>query len=70
MNQSRKMPRMRALVLGLPPALFMVILGSYLTLLAWGLLGAQGESTTLAIIGPLVGGFGIALVYVCVRPHR
>ena len=60
--------RWPALAIGLPAAVLMVVAGGYLTLVSWGVIG-DGESTGLSILGPLVGGFGIALGYVCLRPR-
>lgn len=72
MDESRygRAPRWRALAIGLPPAVVLVAVGVYWTLLAWGVLGEAEESPAFSVIGPLVAGFGVALAYVVLRPRR
>lgn len=72
MDESRygKSPRRRILALGIPPAVAMMTLGGYWTLLGWGVVGDQPESRTLGAVGPIIAGFGVALAYVCIRPKR
>ena len=72
MDESRygKTPRRRILALGIPPAVAMMTLGGYWTLLAWGVVGNQPASRTLGAVGPIIAGFGVALAYVCIRPKR
>lgn len=65
-----KTPRWRILVLALPPALTMMVVGGYWTLLSWGVLDEQGTSNTLDALGPIVAGFGLALAYVSLRSQR
>ncbi|HWJ81828.1 MAG TPA: hypothetical protein VNS55_06295 [Nocardioides sp.] len=71
MDESRygRTPRWRVLALGLPPAVLLVAVGVYWTLLAWGVLGGE-ESEAFSVIGPLVAGLGVALAYVVLRPRR
>lgn len=62
-------PRSRILAVGLPPALLLIALGGYWTLLSWGVLGGE-TSRSLGAVGPIMAGFGVALLWVCVRPRR
>lgn len=62
-------PRSGILVLGLPPALLLIALGGYWTLLSWGVFGDE-TSRSLGAVGPIMAGFGVALLWVCVRPRR
>ena len=64
----RATPRWRILALGLPPALLLLALGAYWTLLSWGVFGGE-TSRSLGAVGPIVAGFGVALLWVCVRPR-
>lgn len=72
MDESRygKAPRSRGIVLGLPPALFLMFLGGYWTLLSWGVVGDEAPSRSLGAVGPILGGLGVALAWVCLRPRR
>jgi hypothetical protein len=72
MDESRygKAPRWRALALGLPAAVILLVLGVWLTLAAWGVVGTGETSEGLAVLGPLLAGFGVALAYVVLRPRR
>jgi len=72
MDESRygKTPRWRVLVFGLPVAVLLLATGVWLTLAAWGVVGTGKTSEGLAVLGPLLAGFGIALVYVVLRPRR
>lgn len=63
-------PRWRILALGLPPAVAMVGIGVYWTLMSWGVIGGATGATTLGALGPILAGFGVALAYVCLRPRR
>lgn len=69
MDETRygKAPRWRALLLGLPPAILMVGVGGYWTLMSWGVLGGTQVSGLTETIGPIMAGFGVALAYVCLR---
>lgn len=71
MDESRygKTPRWRILALGLPWALMLLVVGGYLTLLSWGVIGDE-ESTSLSVIGPILAGLGAALGFVCLRPRE
>ncbi|WP_216849195.1 hypothetical protein [Pimelobacter simplex] len=62
-------PRSRILAVGLPPALLLTALGGYWTLLSWGVFGGE-TSRSLGAVGPIMAGFGVALLWVCVRPRR
>lgn len=62
-------PRSRVLAVGLPPALLLTALGGYWTLLSWGVFGGE-TSRSLGAVGPIMAGFGVALLWVCVRPRR
>lgn len=62
-------PRSRILAVGLPPALLLIALGAYWTLLSWGVFGGE-TSRSLGAVGPIASGFGVALLWVCVRPRR
>lgn len=73
MDESRYgKPSVRSrLLLGLPPAIFMLALGGYWTLMSWGVVGDASGSRTLGTVGPIVAGLGVALGYVCLRrPER
>ncbi|GAA1547220.1 hypothetical protein [Nocardioides humi] len=59
-------PRWQRLLLGLPPAALLVVLGGYWTLLSWGVIGDE-RSETFAIIGPIFAGFGVALGWVVLQ---
>lgn len=61
-------PRSRILALGLPPALMLIGLGGYWTLLSWGAFGGE-TSRSLGAVGPIVAGLGVALLWVCIRPR-
>ncbi|KAA1417100.1 hypothetical protein F0U44_18175 [Nocardioides humilatus] len=61
--------RWRALALGLPPAILMIVVGGYWTLSAWGVFGEADKSATAEFVGPIIAGFGVALAYVCLRPR-
>jgi len=63
-------PRWKVLALGLPAALAMIALGTFWTLVSWGVVGDAEESRSLGTIGPIVAGLGVALAYVCLRPRR
>lgn len=65
-----KTPRWQILALGLPPAVLLVALGIYWTLVAWGVVGDGEKSEAFSVIGPLVAGFGVALGFVVLRPRR
>ncbi|HWJ65920.1 MAG TPA: hypothetical protein VNT31_04520 [Nocardioides sp.] len=71
MDDSRygKPSRWPALAIGLPIALFLVVVGGYLSLVSWGVIGDE-ESKSLSVLGPLMAGFGVALGFVCLRPQR
>lgn len=62
-------PRWKVLTFGLPPAILLALIGGYLTLLSWGVLDGTEESTGLSIIGPILAGLGVALVWVVARPR-
>ena len=51
MDESRygKTPRRRILALGIPPAVAMMTLGGYWTLLAWGVVGNQPETACCSL---------------------
>ncbi|WP_408896580.1 hypothetical protein ACJ5H2_16810 [Nocardioides sp. R1-1] len=68
MDQDRYGARSRRqrMILGLPPALVMVAVGVYWTLLSWGVIG-DATSQTFSIIGPLLAGFGVALGWVVLQ---
>ena len=72
MDESRygKTSWRRIVALGILPAVVMMTLGGYWTLLAWGVVDDQPESRTLGAVGPILAGFGVALAYVCIRPKR
>jgi hypothetical protein len=69
MDEARygRTPRWRVMMLGLPPAILAVVAGGYWTLASWGLLDTARPPALLATIGPIVAGFGVALVYVSIR---
>jgi len=62
-------PRWQRLLLGLPPALILLAIGVYWTLLSWGVIG-DTTSQTFAIIGPIFAGFGVALGWVVLQRGR
>jgi len=68
MDESRygKPPAWHRFALGLPPAIVMLVMGGYWTLLSWGVIGDE-ESTFFSIVGPLLAGLGVALGFVTVR---
>ena len=72
MDESRygRTPRWRVLAFGLPPAAVLLAVGVWWTLAAWGVIGTGETSESLAVLGPLLAGFGVALAYVVLRPRR
>ena len=68
MDESRygKAPAWQRFALGLPPAIIMLAVGGYWTLLSWGVIGDQ-QSKFFSIVGPILAGLGVALAYVTVR---
>lgn len=59
-------PRRQKLLLGLPPAVLLLVVGGYWTLLSWGVIG-DTKSETFSIIGPIIAGFGVALGWVVLQ---
>lgn len=59
--------RYRSVLLGVPPAMVLISLGTYWTLLAWGVVGDLAPSRTMGAVGPIVAGFGASLGYVSLR---
>ncbi len=57
-------------VLGVVLALFMIALGAMWTLQGSGSVGEAPASSSLATLGPIVAGFGVALAYVTLRGRR
>lgn len=68
MDQDRYGARSRRqrMILGLPPAIVLIAVGVYWTLLSWGVIG-DTTSQTFSIIGPLLAGFGVALGWVVLQ---
>jgi len=72
MDESRygKPSRWAALLLALPVVVFLLSVGGYWSLMAWGVVGDAGGSRALGAVGPILAGFGVALGYVSLRPRR
>ncbi len=66
----RRGPSPRALLIGLPPAIFLLVLGGYWTIESWGWLGGEPTSGLAASFGPIMAGLGVALGWVVVRGGR
>ncbi|MDQ6527302.1 hypothetical protein RB608_27050 [Nocardioides sp. LHD-245] len=59
-------PRWQKLLFGLPPAILLLLVGGYWTLLSWGVIG-DTKSETFSVIGPIIAGFGVALGWVVLQ---
>ena len=59
-------PRWLRLLLGLPVAAVLILVGGYWTLLSWGVIG-DTTSQAFSLIGPLFAGLGVALGWVIVQ---
>ncbi|WP_110208574.1 hypothetical protein [Nocardioides daejeonensis] len=59
-----------ALWLGLPVGLALAVVGGYLTLWSWGTVGEEVGPSAFGYLGPIIAGFGVALLWVCLRPRR
>jgi len=57
-------------VIGVVFALLLIALGALWTLQGAGKLSGASTSGSLAALGPIVAGFGVALCYVTVRGRR
>lgn len=62
--------RTAKLVIGLPIALAMFVIGGLLTLRSWGVLDGPEPSSFVAAVAPALAGLGVALAWVLFRPAQ
>ena len=57
-------------LMGIAAAAVLIGLGAFLTLFGLGSLDGGATSRPWAMVGPILAGFGVALVIVTVKPSR